>query len=51
MDALWSADGSRGSAEPVEEMAGRVQTTGSGARSLGGRWLSLSGAASAGARR
>ena len=51
MDALSSADGSTGSAEPVEELAGRMRATGGGARSLRGRMLSLSGAASAGERR
>ena len=30
MDALSSADGSTGSAEPVEELAGRVRATGAG---------------------
>ena len=47
---LWE-DGSTGSAEPVEELAGRVRATGAGARSLGARWLSPSGAAFAGERR
>jgi hypothetical protein len=51
MVALSSAYGSTGSAEPVEEMAGRVRVTGSGARSLCARWLSLFGAAFAGERR
>lgn len=51
MDALSSADGSTGSAEPVEELAGRMRATGAGARSLCARWLSLSGAAFAGERR
>ena len=37
--------------EPVEELAGRMRATGAGARSLGARWLSLSGAAFAGERR
>ncbi len=50
MDALSSADGSTGSAEPVEELAGRVRATGAGARSLCARWLSLSGAVFAGER-
>ncbi len=50
MDALSSADGSSGGAEPVEEMAGRLRVTGAGARSLGARWRSLSGAAFAGER-
>ena len=47
---LW-ADGSTGSAEPVEELAGRGRATGAGALSLCPRWLSLSGAAFAGERR
>ena len=51
MDELSSADGSTGSAQPVEEMAGRVRATGAGARSLCARWLFLSGAASAEDRR
>jgi len=51
MDALSSADGSSGSAEPVEELAGRMRATGAGARSLCARWLSLSGAAFGGERR
>ncbi len=57
MGALSSADGSTGSAEPVEELAARVRATGAGARSLcalklmASRWLSLSGAAFAGERR
>jgi hypothetical protein len=51
MDALSSADGSTGSAEPVEELAGRVRATGAGARSLCARWLYLSGAAFTGERR
>ena len=53
MDALSSADGSTGSAEPepVEELTGRVRATGAGLRSLCARWLSLSGAAFAGERR
>ena len=45
MRVLPSADGSTGSAEPVEEFAARVRATGAGARSLCARWLSLSGAA------
>ncbi len=48
MRVLPSADASSRSAEPVEELAGRVPATGAGAQSLGGRWLSLSGATSAG---
>ena len=48
MGALPSADGSTGSAEPVEELAGRMRATGAGAQSLCARWLSLSGAAFAG---
>ena len=51
MDALSSADGSTGSAEPVEELAGRVRAIGAGARWLCASWLSLSGAAFAGERR
>jgi hypothetical protein len=51
MRVLPSADGSRGSAEPVEELAARVRATGAGARSRGARWLSLFGAALAGERR
>jgi hypothetical protein len=51
MGALSSADGSTGSAEPVEELAARVRATGAGARSLCARWLSLSGAAFAGEQR
>ena len=51
MGVLPSADGSTGSAEPVEELAGRVRTTGAGGRSLGARWLSLSGASFAEQRR
>jgi hypothetical protein len=45
------SDGSTGSAEPVEELAGPVRATGAGAPSLGARWLSLSGAAFAGEQR
>ena len=48
---LPSADGSSGSAEPVEELAVRMRATGAGARSLGARRLSLSGAPFAGERR
>ena len=53
MRVLLSADGSTGSAEPepVEELAGRVRATGAGSRSIGARWLCLSGAAFAGERR
>ena len=51
MRVLSSADGPSGSAEPVEELAGRVRAPGAGARSPGARWLSLSGAAFAGERR
>ncbi len=46
-----SANGSSGSAEPVEELARRMEATGSGAGSLCARWLSLPGAAFAGERR
>ena len=51
MGALLWADGSSGSAEPVEELAARVRATGVCATSLCARWLSLSGAAFAGERR
>jgi hypothetical protein len=51
MGVLPSADGSTGSAEPVEELAARVWATGAGARSVCARWLSLSGAAFAGEQR
>ncbi len=51
MDALSSADGSTGSAEPVVELPARVQATGAGARLLCARWPSLLGAALAGERR
>jgi hypothetical protein len=51
MRGLLSAGGSSGSAEPVEELAGRMRATGAGARSLCARWLSASGAAFAGERR
>ena len=51
MRVVPSADGSTGSAEPVEDLAGKMRTTGAGARSLCARWLSLSGAAFAGERR
>ena len=51
MRALPSAGGSTGFAEPVQELAETVQATGDGARSLGARWLSLSGAAFVGERR
>ena len=52
MRVFPAADGSSGSAEPVEELAGRrMRATGAGARSLCARWLSLSGAAFAGERR
>ena len=45
MGAFLSADGSSGSAEPVEELAGTMRETGAGARPLCARWLSLTGAA------
>jgi len=48
MRVLPSADGPSGSAEPVEELAGRVPVTGA---PLFARWLSLSGAAFAGGSR
>ncbi len=51
MSGLLSADGSTGSAEPVEELAGIMRMTGAGAQSLCARWQSLSGAALAGERR
>ena len=51
MGAFLSADGSTGSAEPVDELAARVRATGAGARSLCARWLSLSGAALPGEQR
>jgi len=50
MRVLTRADGSSGSAEPVEELAGRTRETGAGARSLCASWLPLSGAAFAGER-
>jgi hypothetical protein len=50
MPVLSSADRPSGSAEPVEELAGRVRATGAVAQSLSARWLSLSGAAFAGER-
>ena len=50
MRVVPAADGSCGSTEgeSVEELATRVGATGAGARSLGARWRSLSGAAFAG---
>jgi hypothetical protein len=45
MRVVPSAAESSGSAEPVEEMAGRTRATGAGGRSTGGRALSPSGAA------
>ena len=51
MGALVSADGSTGSAEPVEESAPRVRATGAGAPSLCTRWPSLSGTPLTGERR
>ena len=51
MRVLPSADGSSGSPEPVEELAGSMGGTGAGARSLCARWPPLSGAAFAGERR
>ena len=51
MRVLPSAEGSSGSAEPVEEWVGRMRATGAGAWSLCARWLSLSGAVFAGERR
>jgi len=49
MRVLPSADGSSGSGEPAEELAGRMRATDAGARSLCARWLSP--AAFAGERR
>ncbi|CAN5212613.1 hypothetical protein BH18ACT5_BH18ACT5_01480 [soil metagenome] len=51
MRVLPSADGSTGSPEPVEELAGTVRATGAGVRALCARWRSRSGAAFAGERR
>jgi hypothetical protein len=51
MRVLPSADGSSGSAEPVEKLAAWIRATGARTRSLCARWLSLSGAAFAGKRR
>jgi hypothetical protein len=51
MVVLPSADGSTGSAEPVEELAAKMRATGAGARSFGARWLSVFGAAFRGERR
>ena len=51
MRGLLSGDGSSRSAEPVEELAGTMGATGADVRSVGARWLSLSGAAFAGERR
>lgn len=51
MGVLPSADGSAGSAEAVEELAGRMPATGAGAPPLRTRWLFLSGSAFAGERR
>ncbi len=51
MRVLSLATRSSGSAEPVEESAGRMRATGAGAPSLGARCLSLSGAGFAGERR
>jgi len=51
MRVLPSADGSSGSAEPVEAWAARVPAAGADAPSPCGRWRSLSGAASAGEQR
>ena len=48
MGALLSADGSTGSAEPVEDLATRVRANSAGAPSLCARWPSLSGAGFAG---
>ena len=51
MRVLPSADGPNGSAEPVEEWAGRMPAAGAGVRPLGARWLFLAGEAFAGERR
>ena len=51
MGVLPSADGSTGSAETAEELAGRVWATGAGAPWPGARGLSLSDGAVAGERR
>ena len=51
MRVLLSADGSSGSADPVEESAARMRATGAGARSLGAKWPSVSGPAFAGEQR
>jgi hypothetical protein len=51
MRVLPSADESRGSGEPVEELAGRMRATGAGARSHCARWLVQSGATFPGERR
>ena len=51
MGALLSADGSTGSAEPVEELGGEAAGDRRWRGSLWARWLSLSGAAFAGERR
>jgi len=51
MGVLLSEDGSNGSAEPVEELAGRLRPTGAGEPSHCARWPSLFGAAFAGERR
>ena len=51
MGALLSADRSTGSADPLEELAGKVRATGAHARLLCASWLSRSGAAFAGEQR
>jgi hypothetical protein len=51
MGVLSSADGSSGSAEPVDEMAERMRATGAGAPALCPKWLSLFDAAFAGEER
>ena len=51
MRVLPSADGPSGRAEPVEELAARMQATSAGAPSQCAASLSLSGAAFAGDRR
>jgi hypothetical protein len=51
MRVLPSADGSSGTAEPVEELARRLRAIGAGARSLCARQLSRSGSAFGGEQR
>ena len=51
MRVVRSVRGPSGIAEPVEQSAGNVRATGTGARSMCSRWRSPSGAAFAGAWR